>query len=163
MIPITAFRLIALTALFAWSCPLRAHEPTAVTTAATVLPLSVRAAALTVDAFHAALRHGDKAATLALLAPDALIFETGRAERSKAEYATSHLAADIAFTKSTSTVVTRRSGGSSGPIAWVASEGRTSINRDGKMIEHATTETMILRRTASGWTIVHIHWSADHQ
>jgi ketosteroid isomerase-like protein len=37
-----------------------------------------------VDAFHSALANGDTRGAAALLADDALIFEEGRAERSKA-------------------------------------------------------------------------------
>lgn len=56
-----------------------------------------REAAAVVDAFHAALRRGDTRAAAALLSDDALIFETGGAERSKAEYAAHHLPADAEF------------------------------------------------------------------
>ncbi len=56
----------------------------------------------TVDAFHAALQHGDKEAALAILAPDVTIFESGHVERSRAEYADRHLAGDIEFAKAIS-------------------------------------------------------------
>ncbi|HEX8448146.1 MAG TPA: hypothetical protein VF652_01025, partial [Allosphingosinicella sp.] len=60
--------------------------------AAGELPESVRAAAAAVDAFHAALRRGEPEAALALVADDALVFEDGRIERTKAEYALHHAA-----------------------------------------------------------------------
>lgn len=114
----------------------------------------------TVDAFHAALSRGDAKAAEALLADDALIFEEGGAERSKAEYAARHLPADIAFSQVVASSLTRRSGAAEGALAWVSSEGRMSGTYKGKSIDRATTETMILRRVGSEWKIVHIHWSS---
>src|SRR5690606_29848204 len=58
-----------------------------------VPPVRMAGAAEAVDAFHAALRAGDRDAALAVLAEDALIFEAGGAERSRAEYASHHLEA----------------------------------------------------------------------
>ena len=52
----------------------------------------------TVTAFHAALAAGDSAAALALLAPDAVVLESGEVE-TRAEYAAHHLAADIEFSR----------------------------------------------------------------
>ena len=79
-----------------------------------------REAVAVVDAFHAALKHGDTSAAAALLADDALIFESGGVERSKAEYAARHLPADAEFAQATSSVVTHRSGRSDGTLAWIA-------------------------------------------
>lgn len=42
---------------------------------------------MAVDSFHAALARGDTAAAAAAFSNDALIYEHGGAERSKAEYA----------------------------------------------------------------------------
>lgn len=124
------------------------------------LPQSAREAAAVVDAFHAALRRGDTRAAAALLAEDALIFESGEAERSKAEYAAHHLGADAEFSKAVSAAVTRRSGGAAGMFAWVSSEGRTTGTFKGKALDRLTTETMVLRHTGGGWKIEHIHWSS---
>jgi ketosteroid isomerase-like protein len=123
-------------------------------------PVSAGRAESTVDAFHAALSRGDAKAAEALLADDALIFEEGGAERSKAEYAAQHLPADIAFSHVVASNLTRRSGAAEGALAWVSSEGRMSGTYKGKAIDRATTETMILRRIGSEWKIVHIHWSS---
>lgn len=122
---------------------------------------AARPAAAVVDAFHAALHRGDTSAAAALLADDALIFESGSAERSKAEYAEHHLPADAAFSQAVPSSVTRRTGYSDGATAWIASEGRTSGTYKGKTLELVTTETMILRRAGKAWKIVHIHWSSE--
>jgi ketosteroid isomerase-like protein len=125
------------------------------------MPLvSVDGAAATVDAFHAALKRGDTRAAAALLADDALVFEEGGVERTKAEYEAKHLPADAAFSQLVPSAVVRRSGGFEGAIAWVASEGRITGTYKGQAIDRLTTETMLLRRVGGRWKIVHIHWSS---
>jgi ketosteroid isomerase-like protein len=124
------------------------------------LPPAARAAAAVVDAFHAALARGDTKGALALLADDALIFESGGVERGKAEYAAHHLAADAAFSQAVPATRTRRTGSAIGSIAWVASEGRTTGTYGGKPVDRITSETMVLRRAGANWKIVHIHWSS---
>lgn len=126
---------------------------------ARIAPAASEAAAV-VDSFHAALRAGDRDAALALLAEDALIFEAGGAERSRAEYASHHLEADSAFAAVTEDATTRRSGDASGDMAWITSEGRTTGAFNGRPVDRITTETMLLRRHADGWRIQHIHWSS---
>jgi ketosteroid isomerase-like protein len=117
-------------------------------------------AATVVDSFHRALGLGDTKAALGFLDDNALIFESGGAERSRAEYAEHHLAADAAFSKAVPSKLMRRSGDVTGDIAWIASEGRTTGTYKGKAVDRLTTETMILRRARDEWKIVHIHWSS---
>lgn len=113
-----------------------------------------------VDAFHSALAKGDTQAASALLADDALIFEEGGAERSKAEYAAHHLPADAAFSQAVRSVTTRRAGDSAGDVAWVTTEGRTTGTYKGKALDLLTTETMVLRQSGNSWKIIHVHWSS---
>jgi ketosteroid isomerase-like protein len=113
-----------------------------------------------VDAFHSALANGDTRGAAALLADDALIFEEGRAERSKAEYAAHHLPADAAFSQAVKSTTTRRASDWADGLAWVASEGRMKGAYKGKPVDRLTTETMVLRKTPDGWRIVHVHWSS---
>jgi ketosteroid isomerase-like protein len=121
---------------------------------------AAQSAAATVDAFHSALRRGDTAAASALLAEDALVFEEGRAERSRAEYALHHLAADAAFSQALPGVISRRRGDAAGDLAWIATEGRTKGSYRGTDVNRVTDETMVLRRLGGAWRIVHIHWSS---
>lgn len=150
-----------LAALLAACSPALAQVDGAPTVEAGLLSDEAREATAAVDAFHAALRSGDTAAALALLADEVLIFEGGRVERSKAEYAAHHLAADAAFSKAVSSTLTRRAGGASGDTAWVASEGRTTGEYRGRPIDRVTAETIVLRRSGGAWKIVHIHWSGS--
>jgi ketosteroid isomerase-like protein len=117
-------------------------------------------AAKVVDAFHAALRRGDTAAATSNLSEAVLIFEAGGAERSQAEYAKAHLAGDAAFAQAVGSELTRRTGGAGGDLAWVASEGRTRGRYKDRDVDRITTETMVLRRQAGAWKIVHVHWSS---
>lgn len=136
-----------------------AAAPAAPPQAAPLAP-EARAAAATVDAFHAALHRGDTRSAAALLADDALIFEEGGAERSKAEYMARHLPADAAFSRVLASTVAHRSGSARGPLAWIATEGRMTGTYKGKVVNRVTTETVVLRRVAGGWKIAHIHWSS---
>jgi ketosteroid isomerase-like protein len=149
-----------LAASIAFGAPLLAHEPTATAAQPASLSASARGPAAVVDAFHAALRRGDTRSAATLLAEDALIFESGGAERSKAEYAGHHLAADAAFTQAVPSTVTRRAGKAIGALAWIATEGRLTGTYKGKAIDEVTTETMVLRRVGQSWKITHIHWSS---
>ena len=117
-------------------------------------------AAKAVDAFHAKLAEGDGAAAAALLADDALIFESGHAERSRAEYASHHAGADAAYAAAVPSRLTRRNGLVDGNTAWIVSESRATGKYKDKPVDRVTTETMILRKTAEGWRIAHIHWSS---
>ena len=126
---------------------------------ATLAP-SARPAAAVVDAFHAALRRGDTNAAAALLANDALIYESGGVERGRQEYASHHLGADAAFAQAVPSSITRRAGEAVGNVAWIATEGRTAGTYKGRALSVVTTETMVLRRVGKAWKIVHIHWSS---
>ncbi|MFD3263869.1 YybH family protein [Phenylobacterium ferrooxidans] len=117
-------------------------------------------AAATIDAFHAALKAGDGDGATALMSDDALVFEAGGAERSKAAYTAEHLAADIKFERDASASIRQRVGAAAGGIAWIATEGRVQGHSGDKVLDRLTTETMVLRRTPAGWRIVHVHWSS---
>jgi ketosteroid isomerase-like protein len=136
--------------------PAAAHEAAE----AKQLDASLQAPAAVVDAFHAALARGDTDGAAALLADHALIFESGGAERSKVEYAGHHLGADAKFAQAVPRSVTSRSGAALGDVAWIATEGRTTGIYGDRAIDSLSTETMILRKGATRWKIVHIHWSS---
>ena len=122
-------------------------------------PLMANSPAAAVDHFHTALARGDTTAAAALLSDDALIFEQGGVERSKAEYATHHLPADAEFSKAVKTDLVRRTERTEGRLAWVATEGRAKGTFRGKAVDRVSTETMVLKRVGDAWKIIHIHWS----
>lgn len=154
-------QVAAIGALLALAPQSGAQVPASAAAPDSTLPQAARAAAAAVDAFHAALRRGDSAAALALVAEDALVFEDGRAERSKAEYALHHAAADAAFSKAVTSTRMRRTGHATADLALIAGESRTKGSFNGRAVDRIMVETMVLRRDKVGtWKIVHIHWSS---
>jgi ketosteroid isomerase-like protein len=109
--------------------------------------------------YHRALAAGDSTAALAILAPDAMILESGGAE-TVAEYRAHHLPADLAFAaavpsqRTVTRVVIR------GDMAWVASKSTTQGEFRGRAINSTGAELMVLARTVDGWRISAIHWSS---
>jgi mono/diheme cytochrome c family protein len=122
------------------------------------LPGSVTQPAAVVDRFSLALATGNTDAAATLLDPHVLIYESGQAERSRAEYASHHLASDAEFLQSVSQRLLSRNGDAIGDLAWVASEAQMS-SEGATAGELITTETMVLRKDEQGWRIVHVHWS----
>ena len=114
-----------------------------------------------VDAFHEALKTGDRRKALEQLTADVLIFEQGRQERSRTEYARSHLGEDIGFASVTTRTVARRSVKVYADAAWVTSINRTRGTFKTRKVDFVTDETMVLTRVGGKWRIAHIHWSFD--
>ena len=113
----------------------------------------------TVDSFHDALKKGDRAAVMALLAPDAQILEGGHAE-SREEYEKGHLAADIAFAQAVSSTRENVVARQEGSAAWVTSTSRVSGSFKGRDVNSAGVELIVLSKTPDGWRIRAIHWSS---
>ncbi len=113
----------------------------------------------TVDRFHAALATGDSVAVASLLAPDAVILESGGVE-TRAQYLGGHLRGDIAFAQA----VPRERGAIQvhleGPLAWATSTSVTRGEYRGRTINSVSAELMVLLRTPEGWRIKAIHWSS---
>jgi ketosteroid isomerase-like protein len=113
----------------------------------------------TVVRFLAALRAGDYETVLGLLDPQVIVYESGSVEHSRDEYAAHHMKADAEFLQSATDTVLSNNGASDADFAWVATESRVTV-RGEQPHESIGTETMVLRRSAEGWRIVHIHWSS---
>jgi ketosteroid isomerase-like protein len=64
------------------------------------------------------------------------------------------------FAQATKEEVVAREAGVSGDAAWVLTRSRTTGTFREKKIDLRGTETMLLRKSADGWRIVHIHWSS---
>lgn len=156
-------RIIALLIVATPTWAATAQGPTGPSSASSQLSPATSDAAAVVDAFHRALHEGDRAAAAALIAADALIYESGGVERSRAEYASHHLPADSAFAVATTRAVGRRSGHATEDLAWIATESITTGTYRGRPINSLSTETMILRREDGAWRIAHIHWSSANR
>jgi len=114
----------------------------------------------TVKKFHEALAAQEKEGVLAVLSTDVLIFESGGAEFSREEYAGHHLGADMEFSAAIDRKITDQQAGQDGQVAWVLTRTATTGTFREKEIDARGVETMLLRHTAEGWKIFHIHWSS---
>jgi uncharacterized protein (TIGR02246 family) len=117
------------------------------------------AVAAVVERYHRALAGGDSAAALSLLAPDAVIVESGGVE-SRSEYRAHHLPADIEFARAVRSErgpvhVTVR-----GDAAWASSTSTSKGTFRGRAADAAGAELMVLSREPDGWRIRAIHWSS---
>lgn len=113
-----------------------------------------------IEQFSAALKTGDLRRAGELLADDVVILESGGAEHSRAEYLGGHAKHDAAFLKDAHVQIAHRSARVEGSLAWVATESELHATEKEQPLTLLSTETMVLKKTASGWRIVHIHWSS---
>lgn len=137
-----------------------AHEPKAPVPSAMHIDEAAKPAVAVVELFSAALQAGDLKRAGSLLADDVLILESGGAERSRKEYLDGHAMDDAAFLKGAHIDIKQRIGRSAGKMAWVGTESELHASSKGKPMSLRSTETMVLRHSADGWKIVHIHWSS---
>ena len=138
------------------------HEPGAHASSVPAQNISDQAkpAVAVVDEFSASLKAGDLKQAGGMLADDVLVLESGGAERSREEYIGQHATDDAVFLKSATITVLRRTARAEGSFAWVGTESEISVMKKGEPRTLLSTETMVLKRTAGVWRIVHIHWSS---
>ena len=113
-----------------------------------------------VERFSAALGSGDLTTVAALLDAKVVVLESGEAQRSREAYMSDHAKEDAAFLKTAKVTLKQRTAQASGDLAWVASESSIHAKKGDSLLAIDSTETMVLRKDASGWKIVHIHWSS---
>lgn len=110
--------------------------------------------------FLIALAQGNREMALDVLDEHVTIFENGRAELSREEYAREHLAKDSEFLQSTRHSHLGHEVMDFGDHGVFLTRYRQSGERDGKAFSVLGATTMVLERTPEGWRIVHIHWSS---
>lgn len=122
-------------------------------------PSDSAAVAQAVGRFHAALAAGDSAMVESLLAPGALILESGGVE-TREQYLGGHLRGDIAFAQA----VPRQPGPQTvrvqGDLAYAASTSVTQGEYRGRAINSTGAELMVLVRVGGTWKIAAVHWSS---
>ena len=109
--------------------------------------------------YHSALAAGDSVAALALLTDDAVILESGGFE-TRDEYRSHHLPADINHAKAVHGTRSHVRVQIHHDIAWTASTSTSQGEMNGRAVNSAGAEMMVLVRTPSGWKISAIHWSS---
>jgi ketosteroid isomerase-like protein len=112
-----------------------------------------------VEQFHAAIAAGDSLRALSLLADDVTIQEGGAVD-SKVSYRSGHLGADIAFTTAIPAVRSDVRVRLAGHVAWVTAATSTTGTYNGRPVNSAGAELMVLLHGADGWRITNIHWSS---
>lgn len=119
------------------------------------------AVARIVARFRDAISAGDSATALSLLSPDVLVLESGDVE-TFAQYRKQHLGADIAFARAVPGVQSALLVRVAGSAAWVTSTSVTQGTFQGRAINSAGAELMVLTRPtpAAPWLIRAIHWSS---
>jgi ketosteroid isomerase-like protein len=139
-----------------------AADPSAfAATAAARVPSDSTGVVAVVTAFHAALARGDSVTALKLLAPDVVIMEAGGIEL-LVEYRSHHLADDIAFARAIPAVTTLNGVIVQGDVAWVSSTSVTEGHFNGRAVNSAGAELVVLSRQSVGapWMIRAVHWSS---
>ena len=112
-----------------------------------------------VASFHEGIRSGDAAAVARLLAANSVLLEAGGIE-TRAQYLATHLPGDIEFEKA---VTTKRTPGEVvivGDVAWAYSTSDMVGTFNGRAVDLAGVELMVLSRTPDGWRIRAISWSS---
>ena len=112
-----------------------------------------------VQAYHTAELAGDSTAMLALLDDDAVILEAGGIE-TRADFRAHHLAADIAYIRAVQVERSPIRVRTRGDAAWATSTSTAQGTVNGRAVNSAGAELMVLTRTPAGWKITAIHWSS---
>lgn len=112
------------------------------------------------DALHEAISAGDEAALSEILDPQVLIFESGGVESSLEEYASHHMQADIAFMAEIEREVLSREVITDGSLSVVTTRSRLHGKYQGRDMNLASNETLVIRSEVREARITHIHWSS---
>jgi ketosteroid isomerase-like protein len=112
-----------------------------------------------VESFYAAIKKGDKAAAMSVIAPDAVFLESGRLE-TRTEYETNHLPADIDFESQVDGVRGPMRVTFDGNTAWVIATTEYKGTFDGSPVSFLSAQLVVLTRDAGPWRIRTIHWSS---
>jgi ketosteroid isomerase-like protein len=127
--------------------------------AAPPAPTSESEVTAVVESFYGAIKKGDAAAAMSVIAPDAVFLESGNLE-TRAEYEANHLPADIEFESQVT--------GQRGPMrvtfegntAWVIATTEYMGTFDGKPVSFVSAQLVVLTRESGSWRIRTIHWSS---
>ncbi|MFZ5656214.1 MAG: YybH family protein [Pseudomonadota bacterium] len=155
---ITTAIAVAVTIGLGVANPAAASEPAAQATSAT--DPAMQEVIGVVEGFGKALKAADMATAARLLDEKVLILESGGAERSREAYLGHHAVSDAAFLAGATVTPKRRSAQVYGDTAWVGTESEILTGQGDDARTLLSTETMVLRRQAGDWKIVHIHWSS---
>ena len=116
----------------------------------------------TVTAYHRALANADTSTAVELLAPEAIILESGGSE-TRAEYLSHHLPADMAFAAAIAPERTLMQINVQGALAYAASTSTTRGSFRGRDVDSLGAELVVLEKLNGSWKISAIHWSSRNR
>lgn len=112
-----------------------------------------------VESFYAAMKTGDRAAAMSVIAPDAVFLESGQLE-TRAEYEANHLPADIEFESQ----VTGKRGPwqvkFDGDTAWLIATTEYDGEFNKTPVRFTSAQLVVLTRDQGPWLIRSAHWSS---
>ena len=112
-----------------------------------------------VESFYGAMKTGDTAAAMRVIAPDAVFLESGKLE-TRAEYEANHLPADIKFESQVTGKRAPMRVTFEGNTAWVIATTEYEGTFDGAPVNFVSAQLMVLTRDSGDWRIRTIHWSS---
>ncbi len=120
--------------------------------------VSEKTPVMVANTLHQALTDGDKATVKTLLAGDLLVLEGGHSQTSAKDYMEGHMLSDMAFLAHMTREVKEQTSGNSDRVAWVKTTSSLKGTYKDKEMNLTSTETLVLRRSDTGWKIVFIEW-----
>ena len=116
----------------------------------------VRAA---LESFYGAMKTGDTAKAMSLIAPDAMFVEGGRLE-TRDEYEKNHLPLDIGFEKQVDCKRGEWRITVQDDTAWAIATTDFVGTFDGSPVDFVSAQLAVLTRDSGPWLIRSIHWSS---
>ena len=126
---------------------------------ATVPPANPAEVTSVVESFYAAIKKGDPAAAMSVIAPDAVFLESGKLE-TRAEYESNHLPADIEFETQVNGKRQPMQVTFKDDAAWVIALTEYAGTFEGSPVDFISAQLVVLTRDAGSWRIRSIHWSS---
>lgn len=115
--------------------------------------------AAVLESFYGAIRKGDAAAAMRLIAADAIFIESGFLE-TRDEYETNHLPRDIEFEREITGKREPLRIRVQGDTAWVVANTVYEGKFQDFSVSFVSVQLMVLTRAAGEWRIRAIHWSS---
>jgi ketosteroid isomerase-like protein len=112
------------------------------------------------DTFYGAMKTGDAAKAMSMIAQDAQFIESGRLE-TRDEYEKNHLPLDIGFEKQVSGKRSPPRIRINGDTAWVIAQTEFVGTFEGRDLAFVSRQLAVLTREEAGWRIQSIHWSSQ--
>jgi ketosteroid isomerase-like protein len=142
-----ALGALAMTALVSSACAPAQAPPNAAEVTAVI------------ESFYGAIKKGDSAGAMSVIAPDAVFLESGKLE-TRAEYEANHLPLDIGFEKEVNGKRHPMQVTFKDDAAWVIAITDYAGTFEGDPVDFISAQLVVLTRDSGNWRIRSIHWSS---